>query len=503
MIIFVGKQEFKILNKMNNYSSNKVGAEPKKRIRHVFYKEEGIHEGIHRDEPGWYDCKYHCYCFGYGYFFHQGKGLGKKLTPDYIKDNWDKAMWCGGLKDTCMAIINRKRKIAVIRQGTEYAWSIEKGLPEGYTIYKTDEEIPIYDITEPKNKKILINMYVVYLIQRYLNTFTNEYKVFNNSRSKYIPEYTYDSGRRKEYFDKINSLVNKYKFIPKHKPLKTEVYYINNYKVQFPSIEAILNDELFTDEQKAYIHKCKFYTKFCLHKGISWKELNKKWSDDYAKEIEDKDKADHEAFIKKVKRFEAIAKYNYEAALAKINNNIDDWREGCKIQDVKYITYSIDGTNRKITPTTRTLSNIFTNTQLRLRPNKPNWVETSRGAVVPLDVAINIFNQLYTDYILSGKTQFKFQYNQFRIGSFYVSRCEYIDKYNETSSHNYLGYKEWCFVIGCHTLWFDDIKDFARYYNLQDRLSFPLDKTTAECMENHLIHLPSGRTIEAIGTIDI
>ena len=57
--------------------------------------------------------------------------------------------------------------------------------------------------------------------------------------------------------------------------------------------------------------------------------------------------------------------------------------------------------------------------------------------------------------------------------------------------------------IGCHTLWFDDIKDFARYYNLQDKLSFPLDKTTDECMENHLIRLPSGKTIEAVGTIDI
>lgn len=65
------------------------------------------------------------------------------------------------------------------------------------------------------------------------------------------------------------------------------------------------------------------------------------------------------------------------------------------------------------------------------------------------------------------------------------------------------GYKEWKFCIGCHILWFDDIKDFARYYNLQDRLSFPLDRTTAECMENHLIHLHSGRTIEAVGTMDI
>ena len=103
----------------------------------------------------------------------------------------------------------------------------------------------------------------------------------------------------------------------------------------------------------------------------------------------------------------------------------------------------------------------------------------------------HIFNQQegIHEGILSGKTEFKFQYNQFRIGSFYVSRCEYIDKYDETPSHNYLGYKEWCFVIGCHTLWFDDIKDFARFYNLQDSLSFPLDKTIAECMENKLIHV--------------
>lgn len=46
-------------------------------------------------------------------------------------------------------------------------------------------------------------------------------------------------------------------------------------------------------------------------------------------------------------------------------------------------------------------------------------------------------------------------------------------------------------------------KVFARYYNLQDRLAFPLNRTTEECMENHLIHLHSGRTIEAVGMTDI
>ena len=95
-------------------TKSKVGAEPKGRVKHSFTKDAGIHEGIHRDEPGWYDGKLHCYCLGYGYFFHRGKPLGTKLTPDYIKENWDKEEWCGGLKGACMAVINRERKIAVI-----------------------------------------------------------------------------------------------------------------------------------------------------------------------------------------------------------------------------------------------------------------------------------------------------------------------------------------------------------------------------------------------------
>lgn len=33
---------------------SKVGAEPKGKVKHSFTKDAGIHEGIHRDEPGWY-----------------------------------------------------------------------------------------------------------------------------------------------------------------------------------------------------------------------------------------------------------------------------------------------------------------------------------------------------------------------------------------------------------------------------------------------------------------
>lgn len=196
---------------------SKVGAEPKKRIRHIFCQQEGIHEGIHRDEPGWFESNYHSYCFGYGYFFHRGKGLAESLTPDYIKDNWDSENWYRGLKTSCMAIIDRKRKIAVIKVETEYSRDVERGIPEDYTIYKLDEVIPVYDITKPKNKKILINMYARYLIKKYLETFYDEYKVLN-SISKQIPDHTYISSARAKYLKDIKDLVEKYNRLKPGKP---------------------------------------------------------------------------------------------------------------------------------------------------------------------------------------------------------------------------------------------------------------------------------------------
>ena len=489
-------------------TKNKVGAEPKKRVKHVFTKDAGIHEGIHRDEPGWYDSNYHCYCFGYGYFFHRGKSLGKNLTPDYIKEHWYNEDWCGGLKDSCMAVIDRKRKIAVIRQTNEYFWSIEKGLPEGYIIYKTDESIPIYDITNPKNKKILINMYMKFLIIRYLNTFRDEFKVLKTI-SKQISTYSYTAIGRDDLYKEINELVAKYKFIPKCKPLSDKPYYHDYGKIPFPSVNTILNNNIFNNEEKEYIRKCRFYTKFCLHKGTNWKELNKKWSDEYITDVEAKDKVEEEAFRKKEVEYKIKTEQNYKAALAKANQTIDEWRKGDTKQEIHYIRYYANPDTREIKAINAVLYHtMFTNTQLRIKVDRPNWVETSRGAIVPLETAINIFNQLYTNYILSGKTMFRFKRDEFKIGSFCVSSISYEDKFVDLIKCGHdepekLGYKEWKFCIGCHILWFDDIKDFARYYNLQNRLAFPLNRTTEECMENHLIHLHSGRTIEAVGMTDI
>lgn len=489
-------------------TKSKIGAEPKKeRVRHAVTKSEGIHEGIHRDEYGYYDSKYHCYCFAYGYFFHRSKALAVKLTPDYIKDNWDK-LGAVVLKETCMARIDRKCKIAVIKEGTEYAYEIERSLPLDYTIYKTEEDIPIYDITEPKNKKVLIKMYAKYLIKKYLETFGHEYKVLS-SISKQIPEHSFITSKRTEYFNNIKNLVEDNKFIPRCKPLSDKDFWVNDYKVKFPSINDILNGNLFTDEQKEHIRKCRFYTKFCLHKGTSWAELNKNWSKEYISEVEAKDKAEEEAFRKREAEYKIKTEKNYKAALAKANTTVDEWRKGDIKHEIHYTSYYANPNTRKIKAIYGVLYHImFPNTQLRIKPDKPNWVETSKGALVPLETAINIFNQIYTNYILSGKTMFRFKRDELKIGSFCVSSISYEDKFVDIikcgqDEPEKSGYKEWKFIIGCHILWFDDIKDFARYYNLQDRLAFPLNRTTEECMENHLIYLHSGRTIEAVGMTDI
>ena len=480
-------------------AKSKVGAEPKKRIKHVFCQREGIHEGIHRDEPGWFESNRHPYCFGYGYFFHRGSSLAERLTPEYIKEHWDEEGWYGSLKNHCMAIIDRKRKIAIIKVDTEYAWDIERGLPSGYSIYKTDEVIPVYDITDPKNKKILINMYAKYLIKKYLETFYNEYKVLNTI-SKQIPEHTYISSSRAKYLEEIKGLVEKYnRLIPKHKPLCNKVIHISKYNVEFPSINDILNDKLFTEEQKEYFAKCKFYTKYIYNKpnNYTWKDVENNWNklvddellwqDDIAKKAEENTKA----LYKRFKECKAKVTKNLQAKIKEFVNGfgaknvVDYWRKNnLKYNTIDYKDCYIKNGYIQWYDSHYTLNNCFDNIQLKL---KGDYVITSKGVSVPLNLAIKLFNKLYVKYFIDKTTDSVVFCNNINICCYKVRFIRYKEKVKDNGEP--LGYKEWLIQIGCHSLWFDDVKDFARYYNLQDKLSFPLDKTTEECRNNNLIHL--------------
>lgn len=463
--------------------TKKVADEAKTRIKHVFTRNAGIHEGVYRDEPGWFNSNYHAYCFGYGYFFTGGEYIGKQLTLEYIRENWNKRVWMSGLQGRCIAYIDRRRKRAVINRNYEYAYEIKYALPYGYIIYELDEVIPALEPTSSKNRTLLIKAVMRTLIKDYLDTYAREYKVAKNvTKSKICKEYTYKN--RNRIFASIKELYENYNKLPYYKPLQSKYKIENNFEIDFPSISQILNNKLFTPEETHIINKCKFYTEYCYQKDISWKDVDKHYDDDeWRNNVIDNDKKSIEIFKNKI----ITLKQQLVQELLDNNKRIDNWRNGNISGFNKCYGIISNETSRVVRRVYYSYKNrLFANTQLRLKHNKPNWVETSKGAIVDLYHAIKLFNYLYINYIVNGITNkmFNGEYSINKFKLFSICYCEKFDEVYNTS----LGYYEYKIVIGCHTLWFDDIKNFARYYNLQKYLAFPINKTTDECIKEHLIN---------------
>lgn len=129
----------------------------------------------------------------------------------------------------------------------------------------------------------------------------------------------------------------------------------------------------------------------------------------------------------------------------------------------------------------------FDNKQLKLSEDKKE-VLTSGGARVTLVHAISLFNELYNSYIVPRLLDWvnndedyniNFVTKHIHIGYYNLRSIGYKEKVTDYSNKS-LGYKEWFVEIGCHTLWFDDVKEFCRYYHLENRVDF-------NCTEN--LHL--------------
>ena len=252
-------------------TNGKVGAEP--RIRRKFNKSEGFHVGVHRNEWGLFDSRSNPYCFVNGYFFTYGKWfIRNHTTLEDIKKSWDD-YYKGNIYNACFGIIDRKRKIAVIKNDNYYSYSLEYAVPNNYTILHVNE-IRYFDIT--KNLHKLYTEHCKYLIYKFVNQYSDYYNVINNNRakvifkSKYLQDEIDDVKRR---LDKISSEHNisrtKDLFAGKECFINVSKSWSSKYiKVKYPTINQIINDTIFTDEQKAYIEKCKFYSEYRKY-GIS------------------------------------------------------------------------------------------------------------------------------------------------------------------------------------------------------------------------------------------
>lgn len=484
-------------------NKDKVGAEPKsKRIKRYYSKGEIFHIGVNRDEWCCYRSKYYPVTAIGGYFFTYGDWWAKRCSVEIVKERWDVgAFGSNGYKTACFAVVDRNRKIAIIKRDNRNVYSLTIAIPRGFTIYKV-EEIPCFNPFDKSNKRLLYKEIVKTMIIQLMEYYRDEYKVINGN-SKVCNSGDFTKREKEKKRKEIEDFTNKFgKYFPTKKPI-IEFTYIGDYKVKFPSVEDVINNKLFTDEELTHIAKCKFYTKYIYNKGNSykWKDVDNNWNKvadnklTWQENLEIELKEKHEKalahFNECRKRVAENIKRLREEALRKddIKNFVDYWRTKNNIFST-YIEYKdcrllsndmIEWFNSKISLDG---NQMFDNTQLKLKGNN---VVTSKGAVVKLDDAINLFNKLYIKYLVKKDEDSVIFTNNVSIGVYRLRFIHYREK--TTDDGKPLGYKEWLIQIGCHSLWFDDVKDFARYYNLQDRLNFPLDKTTDECRDNNLIHL--------------
>ena len=458
-------------------ANSKVGAEPK--IKRKFNRSEGFHVGVHRDEWGLFDSKRNPYCFVNGYFFTYGKWfIRNHTTLEDIKNSWNDYSYCGKVYNGCFGIIDRKRKIAVINHNNHYSYALQVAIPDDYEILYINE-IKEFDIT--KNLHGLYTEHCKYLIYKFVNQYSDYYNVINNNRvkvvfkSKYLQDQIDDTKRR---LNKISSEHNisrtKDLFAGKECFINVSKSWNSKYiKVKYPTINQIINDTIFTDEQKAYIEKCELYSEY-YNSGIVWKDIITKTEDEIKNEVEEKEKE----FCKRWCKAIVIGRENREKAIKESNSakTLEDFRSSYTLSN--YVTYKFPRRGRNfsihwIDKTTRV--KCFKNIQLRLNTNN-NIITTSNNASVYLSQAINLFNVLYDkyfsryDYTNTDDYFIDFTKRNIKINYYNLRHICFTEK--KTDDGERLGYMEWRIRIGCHNLWLDDIKEFCRYYHLEDKVHF-------------------------------
>nr|DAQ92227.1 MAG TPA: hypothetical protein [Crassvirales sp.] len=458
-------------------ANSKVGAEP--RIKRKFYKNEGFHIGVHRDEWGLFDSKRNPYCFVNGYFFTYGKWfIRNHTTLEDIKNSWNDYSYKGNIYNACFGIIDRKRKIAVINDNNYYSYSLERAVPDNYTILRVNE-IRDFDIT--KNLHKLYTEHCKYLIDRFINLISDYYNVVNNNKAKVVFTSNYIQEKIDDIIYKLEKVSSEHNISRTKDLFEGKEYFLNvskswrarYIKVKHPTINQIITNTVFTDEQKAYIEKCKFYSEY-RNSGIVWKDILTKSKKEIVDEVEEKEKAFKIRWGKALKvgeenKRKAIEESDCELTLEKFRNGdiLNSWiTYKVPVRGLKFNIFWFDKTIRV---------RVFKNIQLRLN-TRTDVIITSNNASVLLSQAITLFNVLYDkyfshyDYTNTDDYFIDFTKRNITINYYNLRHICFTEK--KTDDGERLGYMEWRIQIGCHTLWLDDIKEFCRYYHLEDRVHF-------------------------------
>lgn len=495
-------------------TKSKKGAEPVKvRERHVLNEVNTFyHEGINQDN--YRTCRSSGYhrTSAFGYFFLGGESEIKRIkTKQDIIDNWnvcklnDYGCECQGLGRYCYAIYNKKRNILVLdEEMCPEPWNIIRAVNKDCNIFKV-RNIRDYNIIRKPKQLAIANL--DYIIAGYVRQLAPYYRLLKGYSITLNYGKIYDSNIV-NIRNQIKLIVDTFPSIPRNKSLGKQYIYVNrkynaiNFEeINFPTINDIINYKVFTKEEIKFINQKRWWTKYGYGKGISFKETQDNWNtkvNDLYNGVrlwqDDVITRQHESMIawqSRVNELESKVNAYRKAAIDKVLNlnageQLKKWREkdGGKYDKLKivYKDFKVRGRTIEWFEHTEFVNcDCFDNKQLKLSEDKKEVI-TSGGARVTLIHAISLFNTLYKKYIVPHLVDWvKCTLNEdyivnlidkhIHIGYYELRRIGYKEKVTDYANKP-LGYKEWFVEIGCHTLWLDDVKEFVRYYHLEDKVNF-------------------------------
>lgn len=505
-----------------------------KRVRHCFPRQEVYHRWIH-DDTYVYSNKRYIVSGKYDWLF--AFRLNKNADRNTITYNWTSKIDYNAR--LCVAVINRDNKTILVntsffKRSDELIGSI----PDDYQVFLTEESIINPHILSTGELSEVIKVYAKYLVKNFVERLLSEFYGVLRGKRKVVHQdindlfkynnkhYVYQNWYNYVDYNKIYDFVKKYKvkyYDWYNKPLDNVISIKDDfnwskytyYDVPFPSLKQIINGTVFNKKEKLKLEQSYFYGLYCRGYGISLKELEAHWNDDYNK---DELKAlfnKHNIAINLDNRSELIkwkdgiklyakviasntrsileaninkSKDNYNKAVEEYDNQhyeerLKNWRD---FNSYKYNTDYIEynkfvvssfkhGTGSWITD--RLYPKItFNNIQLRYKQNKNNpkhdIVETSNYASVTLDQAIMMY-KLYKRTTFDDNPKegiiIKHEFNNrnIKVGLYNLRSIEFRQK--QTDNHKLLDKWEYVVIIGCHHIWIDDFMSFVKYYNLENK----------------------------------
>lgn len=500
-----------------------------KRIRHCYPRNEVFHRWIH---SGIYvyskEDRYNVSSFD-NYLFNCHLGdVFKKADKSLLTDVWNNYR-----SNQCIAVINRNKKIILVKNTqSRYYYDILKAIPDDYTVFYTNDTISDHTILDKDDlEEVLLGQIRYYItsfvfqncsmlyhalkediktLHHNIDDIFNKKFIIRHSRKNINYLYNYYDGYRL-----ILDFIKKYKLSQYDwydKPIGSFINldYSKRIKVPFPTIKDLIYNRLFTHKEKEYLRQKYVYTKYCYGKSIPFSLVKNFWNEPITiKEYNiilksndiplEQELPKHFSNIKEALvyvqnkidvnnrtlalKYQTINETNRNEALAKLeklctNSSIlEKWRknERGKTESVEYYEYYKNryGIYTKVLRSVTKYPELFNNIQLKLDYNNTE-IKTSKGARITLEEGIAAFRGLI--HIIKANSNIiedkiiRLADKHIKYGIYPLVSVSYKIKESDTGVK--YDYKDWCITIGCHHIWFEEVKEFIKYYKLEKEFGY-------------------------------